>query len=146
MEYATTTPKPLLKYLVAFTAASRQKNLKLTWNESRHHGIQTHLSKWSSPTGPNTGSLDGGDPISDAAYTCILVKIFRTSGDLNRAGADWEQKPDGDFKKENNYRLEEQKAMKSVLTANTAITNQRSTSSRTATVDEALTRFGWRYC
>jgi hypothetical protein len=72
---------------------------------------------------------------------------------LNQAMADWKRKPDAKqtvantvsyFKRENAHRLDEQKALKRVLTANKAITNQRPT--KTSTVTVVFIGFGWGYC
>jgi hypothetical protein len=157
MGYATTTPKQLLAHLIGtygcITAKELEANLErimANWNPDTP--IETVFTNG---TKCRQFAADGGDPISDKAYVRILVKIFRASGVLDKAVADWERKPETEqsvanalayFKSENTYRLDEQKAMKRVLTANTAITNQRPAPTSAGTVDEALAGFGWGYC
>jgi hypothetical protein len=81
-------------------------------------------------------AAEGQDPISDATYIRILLKVFRASGVLDRAIADWERKPEAEhtvsnalahFKRENMHRLEEHKHLKATLQVNTTITTEGDT-------------------
>jgi hypothetical protein len=72
-------------------------------------------------------AVEGNDLISDAEYVRILVKIFTSSGVLERVESDWERKPDAEhtvpnaaahFRRENTHRLEATQALKRVLETN----------------------------
>jgi hypothetical protein len=160
MGYAIATPEQLLNHLVTnygqITAAELETNrerIAAPWNPDTP--IETVFA--------NGGkcrqlAVDGGDPISDASYTRILVKIFKASGVLDRAVADWERKPTGEqtvanalthFKRENVHRHEEQKAMKSTLTAYASIGTKRDGTTTTTDWDNvytALAKVGRGYC
>jgi hypothetical protein len=160
MGYANASPEQMVGHLID------------TYGQITARELEANMERIASPWNPDTPietvfsngttcrqfATEGNDPISDSAYIRILVKIFRASGVLDRAVADWERKAAAEqtldnatthFQRENNFRLEEQRQLKGVLQASTAITTQHpsvSTTTSSTRVDTLLESVGWGYC
>jgi hypothetical protein len=132
--YANVSPQQLLAHLVDTYG-------KLTAKE-----LQANLQRLQAPWDPDTPielvftngakcrqlAADGNDPITDAAYIRVLIQIFHTSGVLDKAVDDWEDKPEVEhtvatamthFTRADDNRRARQQGMKGTLTANTAVQN-----------------------
>jgi hypothetical protein len=77
-------------------------------------------------------AIEGGDPITDAAYMRILTEIFSASGVLTKAVDDWEDLEEEDqtvaalmahFTKADNNRINKAATLKGVLSGNSAKAN-----------------------
>jgi hypothetical protein len=96
MGYAQAAPEQLPTHLVEsngrITARELEKNLAriaTPWNSDTP--IETVFANG---TNCRKFAVGGNDPISDAVYVRVLVKISINSGVLERAVSDWERKPD----------------------------------------------------
>lgn len=114
--------------------------------------LKANIAKLSAPWDPSTPIItvftngkrcrkfaaDGQEPIPDKAYVRLIVDVFKQSGVFKLEVDDWHKKPLADrtvanmqahFIRANKTRRQSEEGLKSVLSANSAITNKADTSS-----------------
>jgi hypothetical protein len=146
--FGDVSPATILAHLMATygkiskkALAANLKSIAAPWNpDTPIEDVFTHANRC------RRFAAEGGDPITDAAYTRILAETFTSSGVLDKAIEDWEALDEeaqtiaamiAHFTKADNTRRDKQTSLKHVLTANTAITN---------TTDNQHPLKGFNYC
>ena len=151
MQFTNVTPAAILAHMVG------------TYGRIRARDSERNLANIAKPWNPDTeiktvfndGALcreldaEGGNPITDASYVLILVKIFRESGVFPMEIREWSRLPEADktvarcveFFTEV-YKSWMEETLQGALTANTA----KADNTKTSSPDASSLPPKWEYC